>query len=205
MQNKLQKLTEKIYNEGISKGNAEADNIIKNAKSKAETLINDSKKEAEKILAEAKKKSAEMQKNTESELKLASKQTVNALKQQITEAVNGQIIDQSIDKAFNDKEFIKKIIETTVKNWSSGKSGSSMDISLLLPAKEEKELKDYFTKSAKDLLDKGLIIKSDELLENGFQIGPKDGSYKVSFTDTDFKNFFKQFLRPRLIELLFAE
>jgi len=41
-------------------------------------------------------------------------------------------------------------------------------------------------------------------MDKGFQIGPKDGSYKVSFTDEDFKNFFKDYLRPGLIELLFA-
>jgi len=115
MQNKLQELTEKIYKEGVSKGNTEAEKIIGNAKSKSEKIIADAKKEAEKIIEDARKKSEEAKKNTESELKLASKQVVNALKQQMTDIINGKIVDVSVEKAFDDKEFIKKIIETTLK------------------------------------------------------------------------------------------
>jgi len=204
MQNKLQELTEKIYKEGVSKGNEEAENIIKNAKSEATNIINSAKKEAEKIIADAQKKSIETQKNTESELKLSSKQAINALKQKTTDLINGTIVKGTVDKAFNDKEFVKEIILTITKNWISGSAGTA-DLSVLLPAKDEKELKDYFTKSAKGLLDKGLEIKFDETVKSGFQISPKDGSYKISFTDKDFENFFIQYLRPRLIELLFAE
>ncbi len=204
MENKLQELTEKIYKEGISKGNEEAENIIKNAKSEATNIISNAKKEADKIIADARKKSSELQKNTESELKLSSKQAINALKQKTTDLINGTIVKNTVDKAFNDKEFIKGIILTVIKNWTSG-TAESADLSVLLPTKDEKELKDYFAKSAKNLMDKGLEIKFDDTLKSGFQISPKDGSYKVSFTDKDFENFFIQYLRPRLIELLFAE
>ena len=38
MQNKLQELTKKIYKEGISKGNEEAQSIINNAKKEAEEI-----------------------------------------------------------------------------------------------------------------------------------------------------------------------
>ena len=69
----------------------------------------------------------------------------------------------------------------------------------------EKEIQQYFTKSVKDLLKKGLEIRFDDEVKSGFQIGPKNGSYKISFTEEDFINFFKQYLRPRLIKLLFAE
>ncbi len=204
MQNKLQELTEKIYKEGISKGNEEAENIIKNAKSEADNIVSKAKKDAEKIIADANKKSSELQKNTESELKLSSKQAINALKQKIIDLINGEIVKNSVGKTFSDKEFIKETILTVVKNWASA-SGEAADLNVLISAKDEKELKDYFTKSAKNLIDKGLEIKFDETIKSGFQISPKDGSYKISFTDKDFENFFIQYLRPRLIELLFAE
>ena len=202
MQNKLQELTEKIYQEGIAKGNEEAQQIVDNAKKEAKSILENAKKEAEKIVNDASKKAIETQTNTESELKLSSKQSVNALKQQIVDIINGTIVKESVAKAFNDKEFIKKIIESTLKNWGAG---ATQDISVLLPASEEKELKAYFTKAVKDLLDKGLEMKFETGIKSGFQISPKDGSYKVSFTEEDFTNFFKQYLRPKLVELLFSE
>jgi V/A-type H+/Na+-transporting ATPase subunit E len=202
MQNKLQELTEKIYQEGIAKGNQEADQIIDKAKKEAKSIVDNARKEAEKIVAEAMKKSVEKQTNTESELKLSAKQAVNALKQQITDIINGNIVKEEISKSFNDKDFIKKIIELTLKNWSAG---STNDIAVLLPESNEKELKQYFAKSVKNLLDKGLELKFDSGIKSGFQISPKDGSYKVSFTEEDFINFFKQYLRPKLVELLYSE
>lgn len=201
MQSKLQELTEKIFQEGVEKGNAEAQQIVDIAKSEANKIIENAKKEAEAIVDEAKKKAIETKTNTESELKLSGKQAVNALKQQVVDMVNGEITKVAVDKAF-DKDFTKKIIDTTLANWA--KSNQSMDLSILLPAKDEKALTDYFNKEAKQYLDKGITIQFDPSLKAGFQLGPKDGSYKVSFSDEDFINFFKQHLRPKLVDILFS-
>ena len=201
MQNKLQELTEKIYQEGVEKGNAEAKEIIEKAKADAAEIISNAKKEAETIIEKAEKKAAETKSNTESEIKLLGKQSINALKQQIVNLITGDIASATIKSNF-DKDFIKKIIETTLSNWA--KSGQSTDLTILLSKKDEKDLSDYFEKEAKKHIDRGITIKYDSSIDSGFQIGPKDGSYKVSFTDDDFINFFKQYLRPKLVELLFS-
>ena len=202
MQNKLQELTEKIYQEGIEKGNAEAQKIIEDAKKESTDIIKNANKEADEILAEAKKKADEYKTTTETELRLSAKQAINSIKQQITDIVDGEISSSAVKGAFDDKEFIKKVIEKMLTGWAS--SGQNMDIHVLLPAEDEKQLGDYFQKATKSLLDKGVEIRFDSSVKSGFQLSPKDGSYKVSFTDEDFVNFFKQFLRPKLIEILFS-
>lgn len=201
MQSKLQELTEKIYQEGVEKGNAEAQQIVEDAKSEAQQIIESAKKEADTIIEDAKKKAIETKTNTESELKLSGKQVINTIKQQVVDIVNGEITKAAVSNAF-DEDFIKTIITTTLANWA--KSSQSMDLSILLPAKDEKNLTAYFKKEAKQYLDKGLTIRFDQSLKAGFQLVPKDGSYKVSFTDEDFTNFFKEHLRPKLIEILFS-
>jgi V/A-type H+-transporting ATPase subunit E len=203
MQNKIQELTEKIYKEGISKGNAEAEAIISKAKKEAESILAEAKKESEAILHEANKKAGELKSNTESELKLSVRQAINSLKQQVVDLISNQIISQTVDNALQDKDFIKKILETIIKNWFAS-SEKPAELTLLLPEKDAAGVEQYFAQTAKELLNKGLVIKPDAEMKTGFQIIPKDGSYKMSFTDSDFENFFREFLRPRLMKLLFA-
>ena len=64
-------------------------------------------------------------------------------------------------------------------------------------------LKKYFAANAKGLLDKGVKIEEVKGLKTNFQIVSEKGGYKLSFGDAEFEAFFKSFLRPQLIELLF--
>ena len=47
MENKIQELTDKIYREGVEKGNAEAQRLIANAQEEAKKIVEDAHKEAE--------------------------------------------------------------------------------------------------------------------------------------------------------------
>ena len=80
MENKIQELTDKIYREGVEKGNAEAQRLIANAQEEAKKIVEDAHKEAESIIATSRKSADEMAENTKSELKLFAGQAVNALK-----------------------------------------------------------------------------------------------------------------------------
>ena len=204
MDTRLQELTEKIYQEGVNKGNDEAKQIVSNAKSEAEKIITEAKQQAEKIVAEANKKAVELQENTTSELKLASGQAIESLKQEIISLVNGGITSSIVKSAMADQQFIQKTIETAVANWAV-KHGETIDMRVLVHEKEEKEVVAYFASTAKGLLDKGFTIESVKGLKNGFQLAPSDGSYKISFTDQDFINFFQEFLRPKVAEFLFNQ
>ena len=203
MQNKLQELTKKIYNEGVAKGNEEADKIIAKANQDAQSIIQDAEKKAESIIKEAEKKAKELNDNTQSELKLATRQVINTIKQNIVNIISGEIVTKSTKEALSDKIFIKGIIEKIVANWNSGNTSS--DLKILLPEKDQKELDEFFKKEATDLLKKGVTLNFEKGIVNGFQITPQDGSYKVSFTESEFEAFFKEYLRPKLVELLFGE
>jgi V/A-type H+-transporting ATPase subunit E len=91
----------------------------------------------------------------------------------------------------------------SVKNFFADTS-KGMDIALTLPEKENGELEKYLRENSKKLLDGELKIEFSDELENGFKIGPADGSYKLSFTDKDFENFFKKYMKPKTIEFLFG-
>ena len=53
MGNKLQELTDKLYQEGLEKGRAEADNLVAEAKSKAQKIVAEAEARAAEIVAAA--------------------------------------------------------------------------------------------------------------------------------------------------------
>jgi V/A-type H+-transporting ATPase subunit E len=202
MENKLQELTQKLYNEGVEKANEEADKIIKEAKAEADKIKKNAEKEAKGIIEEAEQKSEEIRKNVQAELELASKQTVRKVKQQITDIITGKIIDEPVKKAFDDEKFVKEIIETIIKNWDPQKK-ESVSLSVLLPEKQEKEFEKYFKAKTGKELNANLELSFSDAVKGGFKIGPSDNSYKISFTEEDFINFFKSYLRPKTGAMLF--
>jgi V/A-type H+-transporting ATPase subunit E len=75
--------------------------------------------------------------------------------------------------------------------------------SIKIETADADSLKAYFAKNAKQLLDGKVEIKQVNGNPANFTVSPSDGSYKVNFGEAEFENYFKSFLRPQLIDLLF--
>ncbi|WP_300729115.1 V-type ATP synthase subunit E family protein [uncultured Bacteroides sp.] len=196
MGNNIQELTDKIYREGVEKGNEEAQRIIKEAQDKAQSLIADAQKEADAIIANAQKSAEELKGNTKSELQLFARQAVNALKTEVANLLTDQTVSDAVKGFTADKDFLNKFILTLAAQWAEKES-------IVVSVKDAEALKKYFTANAKSLLDKGVRIEEVNGIKALFTISPADGSYKVSFGEEEFENYFKEFLRPQLVEMLF--
>jgi len=202
MENKLQELTQKLYSEGVEKAREEANKILAEAQAEALKVKQIAEKEANTIISKAEQKAAEIKKTTDAEVNLAAKQTVRTVKQQITELIIANIIDQPVKKSFDDQKFVKEIIETVIKNWNPQKY-ETVNLSILLPSALEKDFATYFNQKLQKELNANLQLTFSDSIKGGFKIGPADSSYKISFTDDDFENFFKSYLRPKTIEMLY--
>lgn len=196
MENKIQELTNKIYQEGVEKGNVEAQRLVGAAQDEAKKIIADAQAQAEAILAEAKKNAAELSDNTKSELKLFAGQAVNALKTEITSLLTNQVISSAVKGFVADKDFFNKFIVALATQWSANEP-------IVIATADAASLKKYFAAQAKNLLDKGVKIEQVNGMKTLFSISPADGSYKVNFGEEEFENYFKEFLRPQLVEMLF--
>ncbi|MBS3775149.1 MAG: V-type ATP synthase subunit E family protein [Bacteroidales bacterium] len=204
MESKLQELTNKLYNEGVEKANEEANKIVEDAKKEADKIKNEAQKEADEIISNARKESEDLKKNAKSEIELAAKQTLREVQKQITGMITMGVIKEPVKESMNDTEFIKELIETLIKNWSSP-SGEQANLAVTIPENKKKELQDYLEKQAAQQLNAGIQVEISDRMRGGFSIGPADGSYKISFSEEDFENFFKSYLRPRTVEMLFSE
>lgn len=203
MEQKIQELTAKIYQEGVEKGEAQAKKITSEAQEKAAGILADAKAQAEKIVADAKQQAVEIKRNAEAELKLSGTQVVSAIKQQVLDAVNAKVIDGSANAALSDPSTIKDFVAIIMQNWKVGDQTPNLEV--LLPAQKQEELTKAFEKAASDLLKKGLTLNFSKAVKSGFRIGPQGGSFKISLTDEDFTEFFKEFLRPGTRAYLFGE
>ena len=196
MNNKIQELTDIIYNEGVAKGQAQADQIIAQANDQAAKIVADAQKQADSLLAAARKEAADNAENVQKELRLHAAQAVEALKSEIATVVTDKIVQDSVkgftadQKAFN--EFMLRIAQEWGKNQQ-----------IEIKAQDADALTRYFTANAKALLDKGVKITQVNGQPAEFSIQPADGSYKVNFGTDEFINWFKSMLRPQLVETLF--
>ncbi len=196
MNNKIQELTDIIYNEGVAKGQAQADQILAQAREQAEKIISEARKQADSIVAAARKESADNAENVQKELRLYAAQAVEALKSEIATVVTDKIVTDSVkgftadQKAFN--EFMLRIAQEWGKNQQ-----------IEIKAQDADALTRYFNANAKALLDKGVKITQVNGQPAEFSIQPADGSYKVNFGTDEFMNWFKSMLRPQLVETLF--
>lgn len=196
MNTKLQELTDKIYLEGIEKANAEALEILSDARKQADGIVSKAQDEAVKLLKSAEDKSNELMKNTRSELKLFAQQSVNALKTEITNIICGSIVSDAIKTATTDKVFMQKMLLSIVE-------GLAKDQQVIVEAKDAKALTAYFESNAKALLNKGVTIKEANGIKADFTVIPAEGGYKLTFGEEELIAYFKEFLRPKLVEMLF--
>lgn len=196
MESKIQELTDKLLNEGVERGKAEAEKIVSAAKDESAAIIADARKQAEEILAAAKKDASALDENTKSELKMFTAQAVNALKTEITNVLTESSVKEVVGKMVGDKDFMNQFVLKLAEKWGAQEE-------LVIQTEDAESLKALFAKNAKNLLDGGLKIEEVHGQKALFTIQPADGSYKVNFGEEEFENYFKSFLRPQLIEILF--
>ena len=196
MENKIQELTDKIYREGVEKGNEEAQRLVSNAREEAAKILEEARKEAEAIVANARKAAAETAENTQSEIKLFAGQAVNALKTEVASLLTNQVVSKAVKDFVADKDYLNKFIVSLATQWTENEA-------IVISTADAEGLKKFFAANAKAVLDKGVKIEQVNGNKTLFTISPADGSYKVNFGEEEFENYFKDFLRPQLVEMLF--
>jgi V/A-type H+-transporting ATPase subunit E len=196
MDTKIQELTEKIYREGVEKGNDEAAKIVAGANEQKTAILRNAEIEAAQIKSVAEKQALEMKKNAEAELKLYGIRFIEGLKSDITNMITGKIISKTVNPVVNDKDFMQRLILEIAKNWAS-------DQELTIQASDAEELAKYFKGKVENVIISPNEIKKEDKKSVSFTIAPADGSYKVVFGEEEFVAYFKEYLRPQLAELLF--
>ena len=198
---KLQELTQKLYEEGLAKGKQDGEALLQKAQSEAEGIVKQAQEEAEAILAKARKDAEDFKVKVEGDVKMAAQQAVQATRTDIENLVVSKVVDGTVDKALANEDYLKGIITAVAQKFSADEPA---DLSLILPESLKAALEPFVKNELGKLLGKGVDATFSKKVAGGFKIGPKDGGYFVSLTDETFKDLIGSYLRPATKKLLFG-
>lgn len=202
MQNKLQELTDKLYNEGLSKGREEGAALLAKAKSQAADIVAEAEKKAAEIMTKAEKEAEAYKVKVAGDLKMAASQSVQATRKDIEDLVVFKMTGSATEKALSDEAFVKEVIKAVAEKFNAE---TAMDLNLVLPETLKSSLEPFVKNELSTILKGQVNASFSKKIAGGFTIGPKDGSYFISLTDETFKELISEYLRPATRKLLFGE
>ena len=202
MENKLEQLTRKLYDEGLEKGRAEADRLVSEAKAEASRIVAEAQAKADGIVKQAQERADDTAKNAMTEIALAGRQAVAKIKNEIAEAVVAKSTAAGVKAANLDGAFVKEMLLAVAKNWN-GAAGSKVELTALLPEAARAQLDTAMKAAAADLLKAGVEVGYSADVRSGFKVAQKEGGYYISFSDDDFNALLGSYLRDKVRDLLF--
>lgn len=204
MENKLQELTNRLYEEGLSKGRTDAEKLVSDARAEAERIVREAREEAASITDKARHEAEELRKNTMTEIALAGRQAVAALKESIAGMIIARTVEGSVHEVAVDPKFIKKMLLAVAENWN-GASAGKVTLEALLPLQWREKFEEEFEGATKELLSAGVEVGYSDKVRDGFKIGEKNGGFYISFTDADFDALLGEYLKDKVAKILYAE
>ena len=199
---KLQELTDKLYQEGLSKGKEAGEALLARAKEEADAIVAQARKQAEGIVAEATRQAEDLRTKAEGDTRMASLQVLQATRQDIENLVVTRMTDTQVKEAMSAPEFVKGIITAVAQRFSAQES---QDLSLVLPESLRSALEPFVKGELGRILGQEVSAEFSKKIAGGFRIGPKDGSYFISLTDETFRDLVGEYLRPATRKLLFGK
>lgn len=201
MGNKLQELTDKLYNEGLSKGKEEGEALLAKANEQAEMIISNAKKEAAAIIEKARKEAEDYKSNVQSDVTMAASKSVQTVKQDIENLIVAKTVDKPVSEALSSADFVKEMLKSVAEKFSTEESA---DLSVVLPESLQSQLGAFVSGELPKIVGRGITAQFSKKINGGFTIGPKDGSYFISLTDETFKSLIGEYLKPATKKLLFG-
>ncbi|MCR5645783.1 MAG: hypothetical protein K6F96_05285 [Bacteroidales bacterium] len=203
MQDKLQELTDRLYNEGLSKGKQEGEELLQKAHAEADNLIAQAKAEAERIVAQANKEAEELKTKVTADIKMAATQSIAVTKQEIEKMVVTNTATEGVKANMGNAEFVKELITNVVKAFNP-QNASPVALDLILPESLKAQVEPFVQNEIANQFKGEVKVDYSKKMNGGFKVAPKDGGYVLQFTDDEFTQLVANYLRPATKKILFG-
>ena len=192
MQDKLQELTDRLYNEGLSKGKHDGEELVQKAQA-----------EADRIIAQANKEAEEMKTKVNADIKMAATQSIAVTKQEIEKMVVTKTATEGVKANMGNAAFVKELISSVVKAFNP-QNASPVDLNLILPEALKAEVEPFVKSQIASQFKGEVKVDYSKKMNGGFKVAPKDGGYVLQFTDDEFTQLIANYLRPATKKILFG-
>jgi V/A-type H+-transporting ATPase subunit E len=203
MQDKLQELTDRLYNEGLSKGKQDGEALLKKAQDEAATIIADAQAEAQRIIAQANKEAEEMKTKVAADVRMAATQSIAVTKQEIEKMVVTQTAAQGVQANMGNADFVKTLITSVVKAFNP-ENASPVSLDLILPESLKAQVEPFVKNEIANQFKGEVKVDYSKKMNGGFKVAPRDGGYVLQFTDDEFTQLIANYLRPATKKILFG-
>ena len=203
MQDKLQELTDRLYNEGLSKGKQEGEELIQKAHADADAIVAQAKAEAERIIAQANKEAEELKTKVTADVKMAATQSIAVTKQEIEQMVVTKTATEGVKANMGNAEFVKELIMNVVKAFNP-QNASPVALDLILPESLKAQVEPFIQNEIANQFKGEIKVDYSKKMNGGFKVAPRDGGYVLQFTDDEFTQLIANYMRPATKKILFG-
>ncbi|MBO4328884.1 MAG: hypothetical protein J5831_05660 [Bacteroidales bacterium] len=203
MQDKLQELTDRLYNEGLSKGKQDGEALLQKAHAEADDIIAQAKAEAERILAQANREAEELKTKVAADVRMAATQSIAVTKQEMEKMVVTQAAAQGVQANLGNADFVKTLITSVVKAFNPD-NASPVGLDLILPESLKAQVEPFVQNEIANQFKGEVKVDYSKKMNGGFKVAPKDGGYVLQFTDDEFTQLIANYLRPATKKILFG-
>ena len=203
MSDKLQELTDKLYNEGLSKGKQEGEELLQKAHAEADGIIAEAKAQAERIIAQANKEAEELKTKVNADVKMAATQSIAVTKQEIEKMIVTKTAAEGVKQSLSKADFTKEMISSIVKAFNP-QNATPVDLNLILPESLKAELESFVKNEIAQQFKGEVKVDYSKKMNGGFKVAPKEGGYMLQFTDEEFSQLIANYLRHATKKILFG-
>lgn len=210
----VEELIERIRQEGVDKGQTEADSIVHEAQVKAKKIVQDARDEASRIVKEAHEHIEEKRRAGDDALQVAGRDTMLALKTELMQTFRGEV-RRLVGRETRKPELLRSLI-LEVAGTVGEECKDSKNIEVMLPkrvigleelTKNPEELEHglitHFVKMiSDDMLREGVTFGVAEDNRGGLRLYLKDEEVVIDLSDHAISDILLQHLQPRFRALL---
>ena len=196
----IEAFVEKIKQDGVDAGRAQADGLVAQAKAQADEMVAAARKEADKLLAQAKEQAQRQKEKLASETALACRDLVLKLKEDLTALLSG-VLKAGVDKAVADEALVRELLKEMVAQYAKLDSAAKGGIELRLSDKMYKSLESWVKGELAAVAGKVRIGARPGLSGSGFEVTVSKGA-TVEISSSALVDALREMVSPALKELL---
>jgi V/A-type H+-transporting ATPase subunit E len=210
----VEALIERLRNEGVASGQAQAEQIIQNAKSQAETIIRQAQAESAQIVQQARAEASNLEQAGRQALEVAGRDMILSFKNRLLERFT-QEVKHLVGEETQRLELLQRVI-LEVAGKAREQIADAEQVEILLPEKvagweelsrDPEELQHgtltQFTRLlSREMLRRGVTFAPANDIQGGIKLQLKDEGIVFDLSDRAIADVLLQHLQPRFRSLL---